>query len=117
LALAAILFDSPWVLGFAGQPHAAWMARVTGVMIAVLALAAIVQFTVWEEWANLALGLWLIVAPWAAGFTSVAPTRWSYVVLGILVAAVAGSEVWFGQFDKSATTGPTHNILRRAPQP
>src|SRR5437879_2535061 len=104
LALAALLFVSPWVLGFPAETAAAWTAWVTGIVIGILAVAAIVQFAEWEEWANLVLGLWLVVAPWIVGFTTVIMARWTHVVLGILVAAIAASEVWSVRFHKSATT-------------
>jgi hypothetical protein len=104
LVLAVILFVSPWVLGFAAETAAAWTAWGTGVVIAVLAVAAIVQFAEWEEWANGILGLWLVLSPWIVGFTNIVVAQWTHVVLGLLVAAVAGWELWFVRFDKSATT-------------
>jgi hypothetical protein len=92
LVLAACLFVSPWVLGFAGV--AAWTAWVSAVVIGVLAVAAIVAFTEWEEWVNLALGIWVVLAPWIIGFTGVASALWAHVVLGLLIAAVAAWELW-----------------------
>ena len=104
LALAVVLFVSPWFLGFTAEKAAAWTAWGTGILIAILALAAIIQFAEWEEWASLVLGLWLVVSPWVVGFTNVIEARWAHVVLGLLVAAVAAWEVWFVRFHKSATT-------------
>jgi hypothetical protein len=104
LVLAAILFVSPWVLGFTTEMAAAWTAWATAIVIAVFAGAAIVKFAEWEEWANLVLGLWLVVAPWIVGFTNAIAARWTHVVLGLLVAAVAGWGVWFVRIHKSATT-------------
>ena len=94
LVLAACLFVSPWVLGFAGEPIAAWTAWASAVVIGVLAVAAIVAFTEWEEWVNLALGIWVVLAPWILGFTGVTYALWAHVVLGLLVAAVAAWELW-----------------------
>jgi hypothetical protein len=92
LVLAACLFVSPWVLGFAGV--AAWTAWASAVVIGVLAIAAIVAFTEWEEWVNLALGIWVVLAPWILGFSDVTYARSAHVVLGLLVAAVAAWELW-----------------------
>lgn len=99
-----ILFFSLWVLGFTAETAAAWTAWGTGIVIAVLAGAAIVQFAGREAWAVLVLGLWLVVAPWIVGFTNVAVARWTHIVLGLIAAAVAAWEVWFTRFHKSATT-------------
>lgn len=101
LALAVILFVSPWVLGFAGETVAAWTAWGVGVVIAILAAAAIIQFAEWEEWASLALGLLLAAAPWVLGYTNIVAAQWASVLLGLLVAAVAAWEVWV---HRSATT-------------
>ena len=56
---AAFLFLSPWLFGFSGEQAAAWNAWVSGLVIAGLAVAAIVQLQEWEEWISLALGLWV----------------------------------------------------------
>jgi hypothetical protein len=104
LALAVILFVSPWVLGFTAETAAAWTAWVTGIVIAILAIAAIVQFAEWEEWASLVLGLWLVVSPWVIGFAHGVVAQWTHIVLGLLLAAVAAWEVWLQHSDKSAST-------------
>jgi hypothetical protein len=94
LVLAACLFVSPWMLGFVGEHVAAWTTWASAVVIGVLAVAAIVAFTEWEEWVNLALGIWVVLAPWILGFTGVTSALWAHVVLGFLVAAVAAWELW-----------------------
>lgn len=50
LVLGALLFVAPWALGYAGEEMAARMAWISGIIIFVLALAAIVRFAEWEEW-------------------------------------------------------------------
>ncbi|MBI2256836.1 MAG: SPW repeat protein [Proteobacteria bacterium] len=99
LALAVILFASPWVLGFQGETVAAWTAWGAGVVIAILAAAAIVQFAEWEEWASLALGLMLAAAPWALGYSDIVAAQWASFLLGLLVAMVA---LWEVQIHRSA---------------
>src|ERR1700761_8063120 len=83
LVLAACLFLSPWVLGFMGVQVAARTAWISAVVIGALAIAAIVAFTEWEEWLNLALGVWVILAPWILGFAGVTHAVWAFVVLGV----------------------------------
>ena len=46
-----------------------WQAASTiGILIAVLSIAALAAFAVWEEWLNLIAELTLIVSSWLLGF-------------------------------------------------
>ena len=106
LVLGAWLFLSPWILGFAGgvpvgaeqaiagPAAAAWNAWVVGVVIAALAIWAIVMFAEWQDWLNGILGVWLVIAPWALGFSSLAAASWNHVIVGLLVVACAAWELW-----------------------
>lgn len=89
LALAVWLFISPWVLGFAGLPGAAWNAWIVGVGVAVFAIAALVQFARWQEGVTIVLGLWLIISPWVVGYDAYPTPLWNSLIVGILVAALA----------------------------
>ncbi len=92
LILGAILFASPWIFGFAsGAPSQnAW---VSGIVIAVLSIAALAAFAVWEEWLNLVVGLWVIASPWILKFEGTTAMT-AHVVIGIIVAALAAIELW-----------------------
>ena len=94
LVLAAFLFVSPWLFGFAEQPLASWNAWICGAVIAVVALAAIAWFAEWEEWINIAIGIWLVVAPWVLGFSMVAAAMWSHVIFGAVIIAFAAWSAW-----------------------
>lgn len=93
LILGAFLFLSPWIFGFDAGP-ASQNAHVAGVVIAVLAIAAIAAFAVWEEWLNLVVGLWTLVAPWVLGFAGDRTAMTIHVAVGIAVAALAAIELW-----------------------
>jgi hypothetical protein len=88
------LLLSPWYLGFAAGTHAAWNAWIVGVVIAVVAAAALIAFHEAEEWINLVLGLWTLIAPWALQFSVVTPAMWAHVIVGILVALLAVCCIW-----------------------
>jgi hypothetical protein len=103
LALAAWLFLSPWILEFtasggeamaAGRSAAAWNAWILGIVIAALALWAVFQFAEWHDWANGVIGVWLIVSPWILGFAAMTAALWNYVIVGLLIVALALWEVW-----------------------
>lgn len=92
LALGMVLFFSPWMFDL--SPGAEWqIASVGGILIAVLSIAALAAFAVWEEWLNLIVGLWLILSPWLFGFqtSDAMPVD---VAIGIMVAMLAASEIW-----------------------
>jgi hypothetical protein len=92
LILSGILFFSPWLFDLSSG--AQWQtASVVGLIIAVLSIAALAAFAVWEEWLNLAAGLTLIVSPWLLGFQD-SDAMTIDVVIGVIVAALAAFEVW-----------------------
>ncbi|AVA26542.1 SPW repeat protein (plasmid) [Rhizobium sp. CB3171] len=94
LVLAVCLFVSPWVFGFTSEAMPSWNAWIVAVMLGVLATAALSVFAEWEEWANMALGLWSIASPWLLGFATNVSAMWTDVVLGVLIFAVSLWAVW-----------------------
>ncbi|MGH6672915.1 MAG: SPW repeat protein [Xanthobacteraceae bacterium] len=90
LSLSIVLFFSPWLFDLStGAP---WQtASIVGIIIAVLSIAALAAFALWEEWLNLIAGLALIVAPWLLGFQD-SQAMTIDVVIGIVVAAMAAFE-------------------------
>jgi hypothetical protein len=93
LDLGTILFFSPWLLSLsAGAPRQ--IASIMGLFIAILSIAALAAFAVWEEWLNLVAGLWLIVAPWLVGFEDSNSVILD-VIIGIVVVVLATFEIWF----------------------
>jgi SPW repeat-containing protein len=92
LILGAVLFFSPWIFGFAAgaQSQNAW---ISGIVIAILSIAALAAFAMWEEWLNLVAGLWTIVAPWVLKFQGTTAMT-VHVVIGIIVAVLAAIELW-----------------------
>ena len=94
LICGALLFLSPWALAFSGNMTAAITAWVGGVVIAIMGLAALIQFAEWEDWVALVAGVLMIVAPWVTGFAAVGYAVWAFVVLGLIVAASSLSEIW-----------------------
>lgn len=99
LLLGVWLFFSVWILGFAGIPAAMWNALVFGAVIAIAAYMALVRFQEWEEWADMAIGVWLIVSPWILGFAALTTTpelaagavaaTWNFVLVGIATFLLA----------------------------
>lgn len=65
-ALGLWLMAAPAVLGYEGTA-AATNDRITGPLAATFAIIAIWEVTRTLRWLNLALGLWLLAAPWSLG--------------------------------------------------
>jgi len=94
LALGVWLFFSPFFMAYASLTGAAaWSSYVVGALVAIVAASAL-----WspaskaEEWVNLVLGLWLLMAPFIFGFyASEAAAAWNLTVVGILIA---GDTIW-----------------------
>ena len=92
LFLGTILFFSPWLFSLpAGAPRQ--IASIIGLFIAVLSIAALAAFAVWEEWVNLIAGLCLIVAPWLLSFED-SKAAMVDVAIGIVVVVLATFEIW-----------------------
>src|SRR5271169_477698 len=85
LVCGVLLFFSPWALGFAGDLMAARTAWGGGIVIAVMAIAALVQFAELEAWGTLVGGLAVAASHYALAVC---------VVLGLIVALASSTEIW-----------------------
>lgn len=94
MMLGVILFVAPWYLELAAETTAARNAYICGAAIAFIALLALGQSYDWEEYVNLAFGLWVAMAPWALGFANARDATGVHVVIGLAVAALAAFELW-----------------------
>jgi len=92
LVLACALLISPWIFKYPAG-HQWTNAAITGIIIAALSIAALAAFTVWEEWLNLIVGLWLIASPWVLHFAGTTAMRVN-VVIGVLVVLLAAIELY-----------------------
>ena len=48
----------------------------------------------WQDWANMLLGLWLFVSPWAMEYASHEAAAWNAYVLGTAIVVFAASAVY-----------------------
>ena len=95
LLLAACLVLAPWIFKFTDVALASRNAWVCGTAIGLAAIAAIVTYSEWEEWASLLLGLWLVISPWVLGFHATALSAMRVdVAIGIAVAVFAAGRLW-----------------------
>lgn len=90
LLLGIWLFFSPWILGFRSEmPGQSWNFYVIGAAFFVFAVAALNMRSLWEEWVNLVLGIWMIISPWVLRYSGNPSARDDAVVVGIVVAVLS----------------------------
>ena len=94
VVLGLCLGFAPWALGFTSEMAATRNAWIVGAAIALIALGALFAFREWEEWVNLALGVWAILAPWLLGFATVAAALYAHVIIGLIVGVLAALDLW-----------------------
>jgi hypothetical protein len=79
-----------------------------GAAIIAISLLSMLAYANWEEWMNLALGLWLIASPWVLGFAHVRAMHFS-VGVGAVVTFMALLELWlvFDGYTSHQTSTPS----------
>ncbi|WP_298426570.1 SPW repeat protein [Rhodoblastus sp.] len=92
--LGALLFISPWALGYSDQLMAMRVAVIGGLIVAILSFAAIIRFAEWEEWVNLLIGIAVFASPYVFGFMHVMHAVAAHYVLGLLIVISAATELW-----------------------
>jgi len=98
LVAAIFLLAAPWLFAHA-NPTAAIDLWISGAAIAIMSLAAIFAFSIWEEWINLFVGCWLIASPWLLGFTHTRAMHFA-IAAGAVVAFMALLELWL-EYEKT----------------
>lgn len=88
---------SPWALGFQGMTMAMSNAVIIGLALIAAALGAIFVPRAWEEWTEGALGLWMVISPWALGFSTHDHATMNALVSGMVIVALA---LWTLMTDK-----------------
>ena len=87
--LGVIIFASPWYLVAWEHADSSWNAWIVGAAIFLVALWALATpASMFPEWSNLILGVWLFISPWVLGY-ALNRTAWFAWVIGALVALVS----------------------------
>ena len=92
LACAAFLFASPWLFAFSNAKSGT-DDIISAILVGASSLAALVVFREWEEFINLALGLWILVSPWVLHFQVPAATHIN-IGVGFIITYMAALELW-----------------------
>lgn len=89
---------APFVFNFVDNPAALWTSLILGVFAVGLSfIEAVHKDASWEYWVVEGVGLLAIIAPFVFGFNTHANAMWVSIVAGVVLVAVAGSKLLFGQ--------------------
>lgn len=95
LGLAFIV--APFALGYSGDPFALWTSIVLGVIVALVSgYKAVAHDTArWEYVVAAIAGLLAVFAPFIFGFTALTIAMWTSIILGAILAILAGYQGFF----------------------
>jgi hypothetical protein len=93
ILFAALLFLSPWLLGFA-YGTAGVNAWASALLLGLFSVLAILSYSEWEEWVGLGLGLWILASPWVLGFPADSAASKVHIMVGLIVSLLAIAELW-----------------------
>jgi len=107
LVLGAWLFFAPFILSYGPlNGPAAWNSYLVGIAVVIVSAWALRAPEHWEEWVNIVLGAWLVIAPFVLGFyPSLEAAAWNQVIAGLLIAADA---IW-ALAARSSGAAPVHH--------
>ena len=93
------VFLTPWVLPYFFPNSVAtgivmWNHHVVGFAIAVAGLAAVAAYQIWEEWADIVLGVWLALSPLVLGFASLTALTWNAMIMGAVVVILSAAALY-----------------------
>jgi hypothetical protein len=94
LLLGAWIFVIPWTVNHSVPSYFAngtmWNFWILGALIFTSAAMALQNIKPWEEWTNLAAGMWLILSPWMFGYNTQSGLFWNSVIVGFSVSVLSG---------------------------
>ncbi|MCL6096834.1 MAG: SPW repeat protein [Patescibacteria group bacterium] len=97
--LGLMFLVAPFLLGYAENFPALWTSISAGAVVLVMSGLEALRHEreTWEYWVAGAMGLLAIIAPFVFGFSSHVPALSTSVLLGALIAIVAGSKIYTSQ--------------------
>lgn len=85
---------SPFALGYSALTVAMWNAIIVGAVLVVLgAWAALYKEVKTDrtlDWINVILGVWLVVSPFALGYSDTVTAMWNNIIVGVVALVLAG---------------------------
>ena len=76
---------APWIWGYSWRAAAVWSDVVTGIFLTIGALSVVTYRSTWPAWWSIVLGAWLIVSPFALGYSFIPRAQANDIVVGVIV--------------------------------
>lgn len=97
--LGVVLIIAPFILGYSSNQAALWSSMLIGLVVALVSLyKALSKDTArWEYAVAAAMGLVAVFAPFMFGFSTIATAMWATIILGAIIAFVAGYQGFFAK--------------------
>jgi hypothetical protein len=87
------LILSPWALLFWNNTPATENGVLAGFLLILIEAITLSAFRPWEEWANVAVGVWLVLSPLILPVPAV-PAGANFIIVGACVILLAIYEMW-----------------------
>jgi len=94
MLLGLLIVLSPWFAGEEDNQMVMLNAGLIGVLVFALGAVELVELYRWEETAEIACGLWLIVSPYIFGYAGTGMLQYWHFGLGAVVVLLAATELW-----------------------
>ncbi len=97
--LGVMFLGAPFFMGYWDNVPALWTSIAAGLLVLTMSVLEALRHEreIWEYWVAGIAGLAAIIAPFAFGFQNNQVALWTSVILGALIAAVAGSRIYIKQ--------------------
>lgn len=94
--LGILFISAPLLLGYTNNGSALWTSLAAGGIIIIMSGLEFLRKDreIWEYWVVGISGLLAVFAPFALGFYSHQLEMWTTLLLGAMVALVAGSKIY-----------------------
>jgi hypothetical protein len=89
MILGAWLFTSPFFGIGSVNSIAAWNGYIFGAIIVLLSATALFLSQIWEDWINMAIGIWLFVSPFVLGFYHQHTVMLNHIDVGVALFGIA----------------------------
>lgn len=90
--LGVALAIAPFLFGYSNNVTALWTSLILGVIVAAVSFYKILSHNGgrWEYPVAAIMGLFAVFAPFLLGFSTLTTAMWASVILGALIALIAG---------------------------
>lgn len=90
---------APFLLGYSDNAVAMWTSVILGTAVTLVSFVEGIDESQgkWEYWATGIAGIGAIAAPFILGFGSLTTAMWTSVGIGLVLALIAGSKLYYDQ--------------------